>query len=93
MIFLKILIIYTLLAVSIYIYRTNKHKVWFRWIGHTLKYRWHVRKFKLKLKAMDVNTRTIALAEWLDNDFWFKGFWFGRGIRKIVIKELEKIAK
>lgn len=62
-----------------------------RWVWHTLFYRIHIYKFRRNLKLLSKTQKTLALVEWLDKDFWFKKYWFGRKFEKIIIKELEKL--
>jgi hypothetical protein len=71
----------------------DRKKVWVRWITHSLKHRHHARCFKKMLKGMNKVDRTILLSEWLELDYWFKKYWFGKRIEKIVIRELEKLSK
>lgn len=84
------LIIWLLIGFAAFVY-VSRDQEWVRWILHSVFYRWHVRTFKRNLKYLSYTQRTLALVEWLDADFWFKKFWFGRQFEKIVIKELEKL--
>jgi len=71
-----------------YVFRRSE---FVRWIHHSIFYRRQIKKFKQNLALLSPAQRTLALVEWLDKDFWFKKYWFGRKTEKIVIKELEKL--
>lgn len=89
MIFLILSAPYLMLALLVWGYIDDK--LWFKWIEHSVRYRWHLRNFKLNLNTLNENEKTLHLVEFISSDFWFNRFWFGRKLRKFAIDELKKI--
>lgn len=62
------------------------NKLWYRWIVNSIIY---------PINALRLNKKTyFELIEincnWILHDKWFHKFWFGRKLKKIMNKKLEK---
>lgn len=83
------IIIYVISSTLIFLYLL-KDKVWVKWFYYSLTYRFSLCKIKKNLAKLNENNRLLALVKWLDTDYRFKKYWFGKRVEKFILKEVEK---
>jgi hypothetical protein len=71
-------------------YELLKDKVWVKWLWYSVTYRIQIHRVKKDLGLLSEDSRFWACTDWLDEEHWFENYWFGRQMKKLMLKELGK---
>lgn len=85
---------------SLVIFLVNLSLRFLKWLRTVYFFRWFIESFRFrktrkallaKLSKKGDSEKIYYINEILEEDYWFWDCWFGRKIKKILIKELEKL--
>lgn len=94
---LKYISLFVALAIFIQIHKLvikKKSFEWYRWLVNSLIYRWNVLILKWMFRRLAFNEKVkfhlLSVSKDESNSRWYDKYWFGRGIKRVIMNEMLK---